>query len=108
MFLAAPKGEPNTCPEHAILKWLDHTKAIAAEFYLQVTDDDFRRATGREAVQGPVQQAAAGNRTGLQGDQNEDQQTVFCGSPQRCADACDSFAGKEMGDTGLEPVTPCL
>jgi integrase len=33
-------------PEHKVCKWIGHSKAIAREHYLQVTDDDFKRAAG--------------------------------------------------------------
>ena len=94
-------------PEHVVLKWLGHTKAVASKFYLQVTDDDYRRGAGRP-VQNAVQQGAADPCTDLQDDQQEDHETAFCGSPQGPADACNSFNNKDMGDTGLEPVTPCV
>ena len=29
---------------HVVVAWLDHTKAVAAEHYLMVTDDDYERA----------------------------------------------------------------
>ena len=92
--------------EHAVLKWLGHTKAVAARFYLQVTDDDFRHAAGRvKSVQNPVQQASAGTCSHLQDDHQEGYETPFCGSNQGPADCCKSFKDKKMGDIGLEPMT---
>jgi integrase len=52
-------------PIHVVCAWIGHPQLIAAKHYLQVTDEDFERATKGAAesdaliVQNPVQQPAA-------------------------------------------------
>ena len=50
-------------PEHKVCKWIGNSKAVAQEHYLQITDDDFRRAAGIDnqtdsAAQNPAHQRA--------------------------------------------------
>ena len=47
-------------PSHVVRAWLGHSEAVAAKFYLQVTNDHFAEALkpAPEEVQNPVQQPA--------------------------------------------------
>jgi integrase len=59
-------------PIHVVCKWIGHAAKIAEKHYLQVRDEYFDLAAGgaadsdAEAVQNPVQHAAAASRTDLQ------------------------------------------
>jgi hypothetical protein len=48
-------------PLHVVCAWIGSKRAVAAEHYLQVTEDDFQRAAkaGAVALQKPVQQTTA-------------------------------------------------
>jgi len=52
-------------PSHVCAAWLGHTEAIADEFYRQVTDEHFERATAADekAVRKPVRAGGACRRT---------------------------------------------
>jgi integrase len=49
-------------PEHKVCKWIGHSKAIAREHYLQITDDDFKRAAGIVDSDNEGTEKAAQNR----------------------------------------------
>ena len=55
-------------PSHVVSAWIGNSERVAAEHYLQVTEDHWRRAaaSGAVALQNPVQQAAAPTRTDSQ------------------------------------------
>ena len=52
-------------PAHVVCEWIGNSQRVAAEHYLQVTDEHFRRAAAvpAPAVQKAVQYAAVGSRT---------------------------------------------
>ncbi len=63
-------------PLHVVCDWIGNTERIAAKHYLQVTEEDFKKATSsaaksgaapvKKALQNPVQQDAVLVRTGSQ------------------------------------------
>ena len=88
-------------PITAVCKWIGNTVAIAARHYVQVTDDDFRRAFGavQQAAQSPAQQTPGTGRKGVSEDSHpprsskEDQ-----GVP--------THTSVQAEGTGIEPATP--
>jgi len=52
-----------THPAHVVLAWIGHTAAVAQSHYLQVTDADFDKATGK-AAQNPAQSASVRGHQG--------------------------------------------
>ncbi|MCC6581447.1 MAG: tyrosine-type recombinase/integrase [Phycisphaeraceae bacterium] len=90
-------------PSHVCAAWLGHTEAVADAFYRQVTDDHFARAI--KAAQNPAQQTSEYVRNG-QMDGNRDR-TKTPENPL-IAVGCDDTQDREVGDTGLEPVTSTL
>lgn len=97
-------------PEHVICAWLGNTRLVARKHYLQVTDEHFEQAAQNPAHSAPGAQNAAQypaasegiqrNTTPQESPENAD---LLCG-----AGACKSLQDKQMGGTGLEPVTPCV
>jgi len=94
-------------PQHVVTAWLGHSQAIATRHYLQVTEEHFERAAQKAAhlAQKAAQHTAAQssnekNVTPQDGPENADLPCV--------AAQCNSVHQAGMGDTGLEPVTPCV
>lgn len=91
-------------PIHVVTAWLGNTPRIAMKHYLQVTDDDFERATqggaesGADAAQNRAQQAAAGNCT-------EWQETTEAPDESRayaiCCDSVQEHAATSSGEDGI-------
>ena len=81
-------------PEHVVVAWLGHTKAVAAEHYLMVTDGDFERAAAASIhpAQNPAQSAAF---SGLHGPSAETKPAV---SPAFASDTAVSIPPR-----GVEP-----
>ncbi len=100
-------------PMHVVTAWLGNTPKIALKHYLQVTEEDFHKATqnGTQQVS-----ATARNITQTQGvtaplHQNADgDNSGPCDDVQAIAGGCDkSFSDKDLRQaegTGLEPATP--
>jgi len=94
-------------PMHVVCAWIGNTELIAAKHYLQVTDDDFQRATQGAAksaavsVQNAVQQPAAGSRTTFQkvAQATDDSDLVLVG-----AEACDDVQDRPVPPRGVELV----
>jgi len=93
-------------PMHVVCAWIGNTELIAAKHYLQVTDDDFQRATQGAAksaavsVQNAVQQPAALVGTEWQEvplDQNG------CGLALVGAGSCENVQDRPVPPRGLEP-----
>ncbi len=87
-------------PMHVVCAWIGNSQAVAAKHYLQVTDDHFSKA-----VHYPVQQAAEPRRTGVNDSNDAHERTPVL---QGSAASCSSVQLSKVGDTGLEPVTPCV
>lgn len=93
-------------PLHLVCAWLGNKAAIAAEHYLQVTDDDFRRAS--EIVCSPCavsheNEASRGNDAKLSKSEmpeNAGDSQSLLGLP--------TVPAYLVGNTGLEPVTPTV
>lgn len=89
-------------PLHLVVAWLGNSQAVAMKHYLQVTDEDHRRAAGvPEAVQKAVQQPRENRCNGVQADAAAAINVENCEGLHLDANPC--FRG--MGGTGLEPVT---
>jgi integrase len=92
-------------PEHVVCAWIGNSKAVARKHYLQVTEEHFELAAGiskgdRKAAQNTAQQNAA----------------LPCTAPHTIGEPA-KFNSERVqatqceggvGDTGLEPVTPCV
>lgn len=92
-----------TYPMHMVCAWIGNTQAVAAKFYLQVTDADFEQAATASpddcsALRNALQQAHATTGRGSQDDEKTPGIATTCESV-----LADSTGG--MGGTGLEPVT---
>jgi integrase len=87
-------------PEHKVCQWIGNSKSVAREHYLQVTDDDFKRAAGidtNKAAQNPAHQTdelchTASYIDGVPANSDAERHLVT---------QCD----KKMGDAGIEPAT---
>lgn len=82
---------------------------MANKHYWQVTDADFAKAAegggGAQAAQNAAQLAHAQGGMEPQATKAAHEKTpVLLGS----AEFCDTVQNRGVGDTGLEPVTPCL
>lgn len=95
--------------EHKVLKWIGNSKAVAAKFYLQVTDADYRQAAGlpslTEALHGALQQVSAGDCTEAQTLSDEPAETLDFDPLQPLAASCGDSTYVHVGDIGLEPMT---
>ncbi len=95
-------------PLHVVCYWIGNKEAVAAEHYLQVTDEDFRRGaesgaeSGAVAVQNPVQQASAASRTDSQSKQKNPGKQGFL---QSAAVACETAQIAQIPPRGLEPLS---
>ena len=95
------------CPAHAVAKWLGHSPLIAAQHYLHVRDAHFDLITGG-AKSGAldVQNAAQYPTAALCTHSHEvSKTTCYEGDLRANAKECDATQNKEVGATGLEPVT---
>lgn len=96
-------------PQHIVSAWLGHSETVAQEHYLQITEEDFRRASGlsltKEAVQNPVQQPAEAARNEPQAKNTETAKSDNGEELQLGPNCCENLRDGEMGVTGLEPVT---
>ncbi|MBN2023296.1 MAG: site-specific integrase, partial [Pirellulales bacterium] len=97
-----------TYPMHVVCEWIGNSQAVAAKHYLQVTDEHFAHATrnptpnrARKAVRNPVQQA---HETSCRAKKPETRNPCF----SEVFDGVQPLATPQVGDTGLEPVTPSL
>ena len=101
-------------PEHVACKWIGNSKPVAAQHYLQLTDEHFDRAIRGEhvpdskAAQNPAQKAHATSRNARNESQPDDSQ------PFDDARGYDSFpVGAEPCEAakvpvrGLEPLPSC-
>jgi len=106
-------------PAHVCARWLGHTPAIAAKHYLQVTDEDFDRATDLaptapllpatpEAVQKAVHSGATENPTESQAVSDSVESGRNCEAEGFGESGWDATNVDMVGDTGLEPVTSCV
>lgn len=92
-------------PTHVICAWMGNSRAVAQKHYLQVTDDHFDRAAlPSEAVRNPLQQPAAGRRTGSHAVEADFRKPLDCKALRDHATSCDDGEICGVGDTGLEPV----
>ena len=90
-------------PMHVACAWIGNSRAVAMKHYLQVTDDHFR-----QAVQNPVQSAAAATCQDLPRAPGRERESAFGTSGQQVAGAGSNISSNLVGDTGLEPVTSCV
>jgi integrase len=91
-------------PLHVVCAWIGNQQAVAMEHYLQVTDTDFQRAakSGAAALQNPVQQAAARDRTE---SQEMKKAPMTQGFTLAGAIPCGSMRNREIPPRGLEPLS---
>jgi len=80
-------------------KWIGNTVSIAARHYIQVTDDDFRRASG--CAHFTAQQAPERGCTRRQQETRNPGFSGVCEPLRHCTTV-------QMGDDGLEPPTSTL
>ena len=99
-----------TFPQKAVAVWLGHSEKVSSEHYLQVPDELYDRAAGRQpgsaeggAAKGAAESAAAGPRTGSQGA--EPASVCHDVTAQENAEnkgvSCDSAAGNATGPGGI-------
>jgi integrase len=106
-------------PAHVVASWLGHSPLIAARHYLQTRDTHFDMAirdtspigtsggaeSGALEAQNAAQHTPAPDRTGLR---DQPKISSFVEDSQRNANACEGVRSREVGVTGLEPVTPAM
>lgn len=94
-------------PEHVACAWLGNTRLVARKHYLQVTEEHFEQAAQNAAhldagAQKPAQYSAG--RASIERDvtrqDDSENADLLCGTS-----AYKSLQDRELGDTGLEPVT---
>ena len=83
-------------PAHLVLAWIGHTAAVARDHYLKVTDEDYDRASGKEA-QNPAHSASVRRRQG------PSQETESKENPVKA-----SNRKNPIPPAGFEPATPAL
>ena len=76
-----------TFPVHVVCEWIGNSAKVAADHYLQVTEDHFRKATSgaaescaEKALQNPVQQPTERTRMEPQRDKRPDISAISCDS----------------------------
>jgi len=90
-------------PAHVVCEWIGNSQQVAAKHYLHVIDEHWTRAIEEvEAVQNPVQQVHASNRTTLQGVHADREEST---AMQGVAEPCGSVHDKGIPPSGLEPET---
>lgn len=94
-------------PEYLVCAWMGNSRVIAREHYLQVTDEHFQQAAqnaahlAQKATQYPVARDSMSlSENRQEGPENADYPLIGATNGQT--------GRKEMGGTGLEPVTPSV
>ena len=98
-----------TWPTYVVCKWIGNSVAVAAEHYLQVTDEHFEDAArDTKAVQNPVQHPAESVRSDSQPGDRESGSPGNYSTLHQGATPCDRTESHEVGPAGLEPATSGL
>lgn len=98
-------------PIHVVCAWIGNSQAVAKKHYLQVTDDHFEQAVtsvvhhAANPVQNPVQQLHEMPCKVPQGENAQGDETLIFSGILDVATACESVNNRQVGGTGLEPVT---
>jgi integrase len=98
-------------PLAVVCKWLGNTQAVALRHYIDVTDDDFRKALeatesgNPKAAQKAAQQVTAVMRNEWQTFISDKKETP--GFPG-FSEPCELMQGCTVEDNGLEPMTSCM
>jgi integrase len=99
-------------PMHVVCAWIGNSERIAAKHYLQVTEDYFARAaqegaaqSGAQALQNPVQHAAAGSRTHSQDSTEAVGATNLCETVRLDASPCE-IRDYAWRDSNPQPTAP--
>ena len=100
-------------PMHAVCKWIGNSQPVASEHYLQVTDEHFERAIGRddeasaEAAHKAAQKLHETARNDSKPSQENDSQLVMdSGINKKVPAIAGTFLSANIPPTGLEPVSP--
>lgn len=83
-------------PLQVACAWIGNSKLVAAQHYLQVTENHFQKA-----AQNPAQYTSESDCIGL----DEEVKNLISDSVQAFSNSCNDQELGGMGDTGLEPVT---
>lgn len=98
-------------PSHVVCAWLGNSPRVAAQHYLQVTDEHFERAasTPPQVVQNPVQRPAAWSHKASQvefaASPADVENTENCSDFRNDAAHCHTLDTVPMGLAGFEPAT---
>ncbi len=96
-------------PAHVVAHWLGNTVAVAAKHYAQVTDEHYASAVKRcSALQNPMQQVTAESCNTLNAESQNRSHDPQNKVVQAGAVQCRNQTTRQMGPTGLEPVTSPL
>ena len=90
----------DTFPIHAVCQWLGNSRAVALEHYLQVTEEHWSRAAHIPAQYQP--------ESGLPERKRETADMQQKPVLPRDSESYTNLHIKQVGDTGLEPVTSCV
>lgn len=90
-------------PAHVVSAWIGNSQAVAARYYLQVTDEHFERAAQpAEAVQNPVQHSAADDCGTPRNAQPENDKVASRNELRPDATSREPLVFQEVGPAGLE------
>jgi integrase len=99
-------------PAHVVCAWIGNSEVVARDHYLQITDEHFAKAAEAASETGGAESGAASARKASQdvapcsgSDSANAASAGACDSVRDDAMQCEEV---EMGDTGLEPVTPSV
>lgn len=94
-------------PIQAVTSWLGNTPKVAADHYLQVTEEHFNRAAQTDAPPLPKAVGQVGAESGGDGQEVLQPEGGEHFTPV-AACFCPSLLATIVGATGLEPVTPSV
>ena len=101
-------------PIHKVAVWIGHSPQIALKHYTQITPDDYLSASGITIAPPNAQLKAQPNGAETNSKETNTENPNSHKSPKEKALCQNLHIGASecikplMGDTGLEPVTPCL
>ena len=87
-------------PAHVVYGWMGNSERVAAEHYLQITDEDFETACAY-CVQRELEQPRTAEKPKREDLKNP-------GDFRGLAESCDAVQMYQVDVTGLEPVTPTM
>ncbi len=96
-------------PLHVVTAWIGNSAAVAAKYYLQVTDEHFRAAMAADDSAQKAAQKAAQQQRADSGEEPQNAQSLQQKTPvlPGFAASCDLLHHFQVPERGLEPPRPC-